>query len=124
MKKTNSLRTFRAGVATIALSAAIMPQVAFAQDEQAGADTDPAEAPVQGIIVTGSRVENPNLSASSPVRVVTSDAIDLRQATVVDDFLREIPGISPSIGAQVNNGNGGSTFVDLRGIGANRNLVL
>jgi len=56
--------------------------------------------------------------------VVTADDIDFRQATVVDDFLREIPGITPSIGAQVNNGNGGSTFVDLRGIGANRNLVL
>ena len=76
------------------------------------------------IVVTGTRITNPNLEQSSPVAVVTEDEIELRQATVVDDFLREIPGISPSVGAQVNNGNGGSTFVDLRGIGANRNLTL
>ena len=29
-----------------------------------------------------------------------------------------------SIGSAVNNGNGGSSFVNLRGLGSNRNLVL
>ena len=32
--------------------------------------------------------------------------------------------MSPSIGSNVNNGNGGATYLDLRGLGANRNLVL
>lgn len=57
--------------------------------------------------------------ASIPV-----EAVELRQANFVEEFLREIPGVVPSIGAQVNNGNGGSTFVDLRGLGNNRNITL
>ncbi|MDT8279938.1 MAG: TonB-dependent receptor [Erythrobacter sp.] len=122
MKSKLFLRALNAGVATAALSFALAPQAAFAQDD--AAQDDIAANPASTIVVTGSRINNPNLTASSPVSVVTADDIDFRQATVVDEFLREIPGITPSIGAQVNNGNGGSTFVDLRGIGANRNLVL
>lgn len=121
MKKHMLLKS---GAAT-AVIALVMGAPAFAQDAEVSTDaTAESEEVGQAIIVTGSRIDNPNLTASSPVSVVSSDSIDLRQATVVDDFLREIPGITPSIGAQVNNGNGGSTFVDLRGIGANRNLVL
>ena len=38
--------------------------------------------------------------------------------------MRELPGIVPSIGSAVNNGANGANFVDLRGLGSNRNLVL
>lgn len=76
------------------------------------------------IIITGSRITNPNLTQSSPVASIDSATIELRQVNVVEEFLREIPGVVPSIGAQVNNGNGGSTFVNLRGLGSNRNITL
>jgi len=121
MKASTNLRI---SAGTFALGLALSATPALAQDAEATEAPNDVAAEQTSIIVTGSRIENPNLTASSPVAVVTADTIDLRQAVVVDDFLREIPGITPSIGAQVNNGNGGSTFVDLRGIGANRNLVL
>ena len=35
-----------------------------------------------------------------------------------------MPAAVPSICSQVNNGNGGASFVNLRGLGTNRNLVL
>lgn len=76
------------------------------------------------ITVTGSLIKNPNLTRSAPVLVTTSEEIELRQSNVAEDVLREIPGITPSLGSAVNNGNGGFSLVDLRGIGANRNLVL
>ncbi|KHL24663.1 TonB-dependent receptor [Croceibacterium mercuriale] len=76
------------------------------------------------IIVTGSLIRNPNLLAANPVTVVGSDEIDLQQSTLAEELLRELPGVVPSIGSAVNNGNGGASFVDLRGLGANRNLVL
>ncbi len=112
--------------------AAAFAAPSFAQDaEPSDAGVVPQEAAQQNpdlggnvIVVTGTRLTNPNLEQASPVAVVTSEEIELRQSTVVEEFLREIPGITPSIGSQVNNGNGGSTFVDLRGIGANRNLTL
>ncbi|MBB3911426.1 outer membrane receptor protein involved in Fe transport [Sphingomonas desiccabilis] len=43
---------------------------------------------------------------------------------MAEEVLRSLPGVVPSIGSSVNNGNGGSSFVDLRGLGPQRNLVL
>jgi iron complex outermembrane recepter protein len=83
-----------------------------------------AEEAVEQIVVTGSRISRPDLEASSPVAVVTAEEVQLRQTNTAEQFLRELPSAVPSIGAQVNNGNGGASFVNLRGIGAGRNLVL
>jgi iron complex outermembrane recepter protein len=76
------------------------------------------------IVVTGSLINNPGLVQSSPVSVIGADEMALRQSNVAEDILRTIPGIVPSIGSAVNNGNGGASYVDLRGLGINRNLVL
>ncbi|MFK7862666.1 MAG: TonB-dependent receptor [Pseudohongiellaceae bacterium] len=83
-----------------------------------------AQEEIEEVVITGSRITNPNLTQSSPVASVDAATIELRQVNVVEEFLREIPGVVPSIGASVNNGNGGSTFVDLRGLGSNRNITL
>jgi outer membrane receptor protein involved in Fe transport len=76
------------------------------------------------IVVTGTLIRNPNLEQSTPVNVTTSDAIELKQSNVAEEVLRELPGVVSSIGSAVNNGNGGSSFVDLRGLGSTRNIVL
>ncbi len=83
-----------------------------------------AAADEQTIVVTGSLIKNPNLVRSAPVTVTTADEINLRQSNVAEDVLREIPGVVPSIGSAVNNGNGGASYVDLRGLGSFRNIVL
>ncbi len=76
------------------------------------------------IIVTGSRITNPNLERSTPVNATTSEEIELKQSNNAESILRELPGVVPSIGSAVNNGNGGASFVNLRGLGSNRNIVL
>ena len=76
------------------------------------------------IVVTGTLIRNPSLVASSPVQVVNSAEIDLKQSNNAEELLRDVPGIVPSIGSAVNNGNGGASLVNLRGLGDNRNLVL
>ncbi|HBQ92366.1 MAG TPA: TonB-dependent receptor, partial [Erythrobacter sp.] len=96
-----------------------MAQVATEAEETA-APVVPSEA----IVVTGSRISNPNLELASPVSVVSSDDLELAQTNVAEEFLRELPSAVPSVGSAVNNGNGGSSFVNLRGIGSTRNLVL
>lgn len=93
---------------------------AFAQDA-AAADTASAE---QTIVVTGTRIARPSLEQSSPVTVVDAVEIGFRQPINAEELLREIPGVVPNIGAGVNNGANGSAQLDLRGLGANRNLVL
>jgi outer membrane receptor protein involved in Fe transport len=93
---------------------------AFAQDS----DDDSADSNVDRVVVTGSRITDPNLEISSPVASVDEEELTFRGTSVAEDFLSELPSSVPSIGAQVNNGNGGASFVNLRGVGSNRNLVL
>ncbi len=103
---------------------------AFAQEATATATAAPAPAETadaaasSDIVVTGSLLRNPNLSSVAPISIVDQKEISLRQAINAETILRDIPGVVPSIGSQVNNGNGGASFVNLRGLGTNRNIVL
>ena len=98
---------------------------ALAQAQPQDAQTSDADtAPESTIVVTGSLIRNPNLEQANPVNVTTADQIELKQSNVAEEVLREIPGVVSNVGSAVNNGNGGSSYVDLRGLGANRNLVL
>lgn len=115
--KTSRIAQFKAGSAPLVLGLALIATPAFAQDaaeEDAGED----------IVVTGSLITNPNLDRSTPVIATGADEIELLQTNVAEEILREIPGVVPSIGSAVNNGNGGASFVNLRGLGSNRNVVL
>ena len=102
----------KAGVAT-AIVASAAP--AFAQDEAASSDT---------IIVTGSRIARPELQASSPVAVVGAEEFKFSGATHVEEVLNELPQIVPSLTGASNNPGDGVATVDLRGLGAERTLVL
>lgn len=92
------------------------------QTAETAAPAEPTSA--QEIVVTGTLIRNPNLVASAPVTVVGQDEMQLRQTNVAEEVLRTIPAAVPSIGSNVNNGNGGFSFVNLRGLGSKRNIVL
>ena len=110
---------YSASAASMALGM-VFASPAFAQATPAaedGADSDV-------IVVTGSLISNPNLKSTLPINVTTAADIELKQTTRAEAMLREIPGIVPNIGSAVNNGANGSSQVDLRGLGSNRNIVL
>ncbi len=109
----------KGGAATFVLALLATPLAVSAQTTAAAAANEDA-----AIIVTGSLIKNPNLVSAAPVNVTTADTIALKASNVAEEVLRDIPGIVPSIGSAVNNGNGGASYVDLRGIGSNRNIVL
>ncbi|WP_228243009.1 TonB-dependent receptor domain-containing protein [Porphyrobacter sp. GA68] len=122
---------------TLLASAVVLAQPALAQSSTdqnrpaSNVQIAPADAapdsqfePGSEIVVTGSLIRNPNIEASAPVTTIGEAEIELQQVNVAEELLREIPGVVPSIGSQVNNGNGGASFVNLRGLGTNRNLVL
>jgi iron complex outermembrane receptor protein len=97
--------------------------------EGAGIQSQEAAAPVDetssgDIVVTGTLIRNPNLVSSSPVAVVGQEEISLRQSNTAEQLLREIPGVAPNLGSNVNNGTAGVSRVDLRGLGPQRNIVL
>ncbi|NJS14990.1 MAG: TonB-dependent receptor, partial [Sphingopyxis sp.] len=116
MKKTQFAK-LKMGAAPLVLGVALISAPAFAQDAEEGAEESE-------IVVTGTLIRNPNLEASSPVTVIGADEVALRQTNTAEQILREIPGVVPNLGQNVNNGQVGSARVDLRGLGANRNIVL
>lgn len=117
MKKTQYSK-LKLGAAPLVLSVALVSAPAFAQDAEEGATTE------SEIVVTGTLIRNPNLEQSTPVNVTTSDTIELKQSNVAEEVLRELPGVVPNMGSAVNNGNTGGSYVDLRGLGSTRNIVL
>lgn len=98
------------------------------QSTEAAALIDTADAgdkPVsQEIVVTGSLIRNPNLQRSSPVNVVNAEQIQLKSSNTAEELLRDLPGLVPASGSAQNLGNAGASFVNLRGLGDNRNLIL
>ncbi|WP_447726927.1 TonB-dependent receptor domain-containing protein [Sphingomonas koreensis] len=116
--KTN----FRARLlcSTLLIGAAVLPTAAYAQDTTA----EPATEEATEVVVTGTLISNPNLISSSPVSVIGENEIQLRNEGNAEELIRDLPGAVPGIGSATNNGNGGFSTVDLRGLGAQRNLVL
>ena len=120
MKTNTKIKLLSSATTAIVLLTATS---AFAQTTPADTATT-AEEDQPAIVVTGSLIRNPNLVQANPVNVTTADQIELKQSNTAEDVLREIPGVVANIGSSVNNGNGGSSYVDLRGLGSNRNIVL
>ncbi|WP_156255005.1 TonB-dependent receptor domain-containing protein [Sandarakinorhabdus oryzae] len=120
--RTNTLkRQALIGSSALVAVALLASQPAFAQ-QTAAAD---AAADEEGtIVVTGSLIKNPNLQLSSPVNVVSEQTIQARQIQNAEELLRDLPGVVPAIGSAVNNGNGGASTINLRGLGSQRNLAL
>jgi len=117
--KTTQYSKLKLSAAPLVLGVALVSAPAFAQDTPAEEATTSSE-----IVVTGTLIRNPNLEQSTPVNVTTSDAIELKQSNVAEEVLRELPGVVPNMGSAVNNGNTGGSYVDLRGLGSTRNIVL
>lgn len=91
---------------------------AFAQNETADVD-------VEEITVTGSRIAKRDAIAESPIFTVDQDTMQVSGYVTLDQYLNTLPQITPNISSQSNNpSSGGRAFIDLRGLGVSRNLVL
>ena len=91
---------------------------------QAQQAADQEETTLATVVVTGSRIPQPNLEAISPVTAVSSDEIKLTGATRVEDLLNNLPQVMAAQGGNLANGASGTAQVDLRGLGTQRTLVL
>jgi len=113
-------RVFMLGVAMAPLAAML-----GAASLSASAQEDVEESKVEEtIIVTGSRIANANLMSPSPVTTVGAEQIQARGTVRVEDMLNTLPQVSPSEGSGRANEAAGTANVDLRGLGAERTLVL
>ena len=123
--KTRLLMSSMIAGAMFAVSATV-PAIAQ-EDETAVTTTDAApeaEARQQMITVTGSRIQSPNLTTTSPVSSVSSEDIKLQGVTRVEDLVVQLPQAFAAQNSTVANGASGTATVSLRSLGADRTLVL
>ena len=86
-------------------------------------DAEPTE--VEGIVVTGSRIVRQDYVANSPIATVTGEQAVANADVTLETYLNTLPQVNPAGTTTSNNpGNAGQAYIDLRGLGANRNLVL
>ena len=116
--KNTRISQFKYAAAPLALGLALISTPSFAQD--AAAEEDAGEA----IVVTGSRIASPNLTAVSPVTAVSAQDIKLAGTANTEDILNSLPQVFASQSSTLSNGATGTATVDLRGLGSSRTLVL
>ena len=104
--------TMIGGFAALAFAAPAMAQDA------------PASQEIDDVIVTGSRIPQPNLVTTSPVTQVTGEDIDVAGVTRVEDLISQLPQAFAAQNSTVSNGASGTATVSLRNLGSSRTLVL
>src|SRR5687768_12377892 len=116
--KTQSTR------ARLLASSMICGVAALALGGEAAAQEQESTTEVQELVVTGSRIPQPNLTSVSPVTAVSNEQIKLEGTTRVEDLLNALPMTFAGQTSEVSNGATGIATVNLRGLGAARTLVL
>ncbi|MYM21888.1 TonB-dependent receptor [Duganella sp. FT135W] len=107
---SRSLRVMFAGSAALMLA-----QPAFAQD-----------APIQRVEITGSAIKRIDAETAVPVTVVKMADLKKEGITTVEQVLANLSVSQSQQGTSqvVGLGTGGASFANLRGIGANKTLIL
>src|SRR4051812_24728949 len=108
MSTSNSIRrAVRYALLTSAAAGAAMPAYAADQDQT-----------IQEVVVTGSRIAQPNLQTTSPVTQVTAEDVITQGVTKIEDLVNQLPQAFAAQNATVSNGSTGTATVNLRGLGS------
>ncbi|TDV72426.1 TonB-dependent receptor [Pseudomonas sp. LP_7_YM] len=92
----------------------------------AAAAAVPATAQLQRVEVTGSAVRRVDAETAVPITILRTDDLKKQGVTTTQELVQRITGsqsINNSAGS-VGASTGGASFADMRGIGANKTLVL
>ncbi len=92
-------------------------QTAFAAGDTAKTVSDDM------IVVTGSRIQRPNMTSAAPITSVTAQDIRAQAAITVEDVLNRLPQVSPD-SQQTYQDSDGRQRIKLRSLGFERTLVL
>ena len=88
---------------------------AFAQDST-----------VQRVEITGSSIKRIDAETSEPVTVIKADDLKKQGVTTVEQIMQSVSAmqVQQTSAQSVGAGTGGASFADIRGLGANKTLVL
>lgn len=97
--------------------------LAYAQDEASATNAELNE--IQEVTVTGSRIVRRDYAATSPIVTVDGERLNDQAGGTFAIKLQQMPQFTPGANEMVGSGQPtGRATVDLRGLGANRTLVL
>lgn len=116
IRKLNRAITAALAVGSFA-AFAVVP--VYAQD-----DEDGDSARMDTVVVTGSRIQRVDRETAQPVQIITRTQLAETGLAQVGDILQNLTTAGAGINQTFNNGGNGSTYVDLRDLGANRTLIL
>ncbi len=105
----------RTAVCAGVMAAIAAPTAALAQEDDDVLDV---------VIVTGTRIQNQNVIAASPITTIGQEEISLKQTPNIERVFRDLPVTIPGDGENVNNGTAGQATLDLRGLGPERSLIM
>ncbi|MEQ8743002.1 TonB-dependent receptor [Parasphingorhabdus sp.] len=117
---------YLSGVSFAALALSSSP----ASAQTAQVPNEEIESPAKStdvIVVTASRIQRDGFDAPTPTTVLDSSELDTMAQASIADAVNTIPAFQPSRTPSTNTLNAvsaGANFLDLRGIGPNRTLVL
>ncbi len=129
----NCARGVRSGLQYfVRTTIAVVLAAALYQTARAQEAPEAQSGKIQEVVVTGSRIQrSPDLLSSSPFVTVTSDTLTNISTVGVENALNQLPQFVPAQTQFVTNDNSpsatdvpGAATIDLRGLGANRTLVL
>ncbi|MGA0073497.1 MAG: TonB-dependent receptor plug domain-containing protein, partial [Steroidobacteraceae bacterium] len=126
----NEVRSILAlSVATLALSPMALAQVDEAQTTQDTVAEEEEEAEFQEVVVTGSRIKRNEFTSPAPIQVITAERSQLAGLLSTEEILRNSTvasgqQVNDSFSGFITDGGPGANTISLRGLGANRTLVL
>ena len=128
-RRASARRTAKTLALSSASGLALLAGLVPAQAQTAAPQAAQAAAPVEEVIVTGSRIVRDGYEAPTPVTVVGTEQIEAAAKPNVFDAIAAMPAFAGNTNITSSNvnitvGTGGSSTLNLRRMGPNRTLVL
>ncbi|NNG42864.1 TonB-dependent receptor [Pseudoalteromonas sp. NEC-BIFX-2020_002] len=112
-------KAVRLAIAFGAASTAVFSASSIAEEKKDGVEK------VERIEITGSRLRRTDLEGVAPITTISGESLGDMGISNVGEFVQSNPVMSGSPATtNTNNGGNGGVFVELRGLGSSRTLVL
>jgi outer membrane receptor protein involved in Fe transport len=116
-----SARSVRVATLVSAIAVSILSQGALSAQT---ADEDSADETIEEIIVVGSRLRRRDYNSPSPIATVDREDLYAAGQGTLETTLSQMPQFTPSFDRTANNPGNGRAYVNLRGLGPGRTLVM
>jgi iron complex outermembrane receptor protein len=107
-----------------AFAASVATHSSTAEAATAAATASDTSTTLEEVVVTGSRIATPNIDSISPITAISAGEIANSGVTRVEDILNSLPQVVADQGSGLSMGSTGTATINLRGLGAQRTLVL